>query len=110
MDAGLRQQPAAGRLGQRLAVALQEPELLDALEPQLEPVAGRAAPLLLGRDRLAGPELAAQQAARQRRPDHDADVVLLASGSSASSAVGSSRSYSICRRSAPISIALMPEA
>ncbi len=57
-------------------VALQEAELLDALEPQLEPVAGRAAPLLLRRDRLAGRELAAQQAARQRRPDHDADVVL----------------------------------
>src|SRR5215212_6675627 len=65
MHPRLGQQPAECRLGQRLAVALQEPELLDAPEPQLEPIAGRPAPLLLGRDRLARPELAAQQAARQ---------------------------------------------
>src|SRR5262245_60266269 len=52
VDAGLGQQPAQRGLGQRLPVALQEAELLDALEPELEPVAGRSAPLLLGRDRL----------------------------------------------------------
>src|SRR5690242_10504907 len=66
VDAGLGQQPAEGSLGHVLALALQEPELLDPLKPKLEAIAGRAAPLLLGRDRLAGLELAAQEAPRQR--------------------------------------------
>ena len=55
----------------------QEAQLLDALQAELQPVAGRAAPLLRGGDRLTHRELAAQEATRQRRPDHDARVVLL---------------------------------
>src|SRR5262245_54586805 len=74
---GLGQQPAQRCLSERLPASLQEPELFDPLEPQLEAVTGWAAPLLVGWDRLAGHELAGQQAARQRRADHDADVLLL---------------------------------
>ena len=55
MDGRVGQDEAQGGLAERLARALEESELLDALEAQLELIALRSTPVLFRRDRLARP-------------------------------------------------------
>src|SRR5688500_1296472 len=72
VDAGVGDHEAQRRLAQRLPWALEEAELLDARQAELQLVAARPAPLLVGRQRLSRGELSGQQATRQRGADHNA--------------------------------------